>query len=140
MTSFLIIVFSLFVFSIFASIILSFNLVSTHFNNSLVCAAVFVIFWPSRTLVLLNVLMYSLIVSLPEILPIDMVFVCLNIVPIVDRIEVICFVSSSVNDAVPDASVKYASRNQTSLVGVKFLMSILNDAFISANVLPVYEV
>ena len=84
--------------------------------------------------------MYSLTVSLEEILLIDNAFVCLNVAPTVDRIEVIVFVSSSVNDAVPEASVKYASRNQTSLVGVKFLMSILNDAFISANVLPVYEV
>ena len=53
---------------------------------------------------------------------------------------VIVEVSSAVNVAVPEASVNDASRNQTSLVVVKWPISILNDAFMSAIVLPVYDV
>ena len=49
-------------------------------------------------------------------------------------------VSVSVNVAVPEASVNEASRNQTSLVVDRLPISMLNDAFISDIVLPVYDV
>jgi hypothetical protein len=52
--------------------------------------------------------MYVRITSLAAILFSDKELIDCNVLPATDKIPVICFVSSSVNDAVPDASTKYA--------------------------------